>query len=82
MKTVLGICIITVGVALGSYLGVWIMFIGGIVQIINSLPHQVLGSYVPVDAVGIALGILRILCSGLVGWLSGIVVIGFGVALL
>lgn len=37
MKKVIGILMAIVGIALGIYVGVWLMFVGGIVQIINSI---------------------------------------------
>ena len=82
MKTLLALGLIVGGIVLGVWLGVFVMFIGGIVQIINSFPHQVVGGYVPVDALGIASGLARVFFSGLVGWFSAIIMIGSGAALL
>lgn len=65
MKKVIGILIAIVGIALGIYVGVWLMFVGGIVQIINSIN--------PINGLGIALGIARIIfCEvvGLIAWLG------------
>jgi len=62
MKKVIGILIAIVGIALGIYVGVWLMFVGGIVQIINSI-----------NGLGIALGIARIIfceVGGLIAWLG------------
>ena len=47
MKKIIGILIAIAGIALGIYVGVWLMFIGGIVQIVNSIN--------PVNGLGIAL---------------------------
>lgn len=52
MKKIIGILIAIVGIALGIYVGAWLMFIGGITQIVNSIN--------PVNGLGIALGIARI----------------------
>lgn len=52
MKKVLGILIAIIGVALGIYVGFWLMFVGGISQIINSIN--------PVNGLGIAIGIAKI----------------------
>lgn len=52
MKKIIGILIAIVGIALGIYVGAWLMFIGGIMQIVNSIN--------PVNVLGIALGIARI----------------------
>lgn len=65
MKKIIGILIATVGIALGIYVGVWLMFVGGIVQIINSIN--------PTNGLGIALGIVRIVfceVGGLIAWLG------------
>lgn len=65
MKKVIGILIAIVGIALGIYVGVWLMFIGGIVQIINSIN--------PTNGLGIALGIVRIVfceVGVLIAWLG------------
>lgn len=74
MKKIIGILIAIVGIALGIYVGVWLMFIGGITQIVNSIS--------PVNGLGIAFGIARIVfceIGGLIAWLS--VVIGSAIGL-
>ena len=77
----IGILLMVAGVILGIWLGVFVMFIGGIIQILNGLPHQVLGGFVPLNAVAIAIGIARILFSGAAGWLVGICMTGLGAIL-
>lgn len=65
MKKVIGILMAIVGIALGIYVGVWLMFVGGIVQIINSIN--------PTNGLGIALGIVRIVfyeVGVLIAWLG------------
>nr|DAN92111.1 MAG TPA: hypothetical protein [Caudoviricetes sp.] len=65
MKKVIGILIAIVGIALGIYVGVWLMFVGGIVQIVNSIN--------PLNGLGIALGIVRIVfceVGVLIAWLG------------
>lgn len=74
MKKIIGILIAIVGIALGIYIGVWLMFIGGITQIVNSIN--------PVNGLGIAFGIARIVfceIGGLITWLG--VVIGSAIGL-
>lgn len=74
MKKVIGILIAIVGIALGIYVGVWLMFIGGIVQIVNSIN--------PLNGLGIALGIVRIVfceVGVLIAWLG--IAIGLGIGL-
>ena len=58
MKKIIGILIAIAGIALGIY-------VGGIVQIVNSIN--------PVNGLGIALGIARIIfceVGGLIAWLG------------
>lgn len=65
MKKIIGILIEIAGIALGIYVGVWLMFVGGIVQIINSIN--------PTNGLGIALGIVRIVfceVGVLIAWLG------------
>lgn len=74
MKKIIGILIAIAGIALGIYVGVWLMFIGGIVQIVNSIN--------PTNGLGIALGIVRIVfceVGGLIAWLG--IAIGLGIGL-
>lgn len=68
MRKILGIIIAIIGIALGIYVGFWLMFVGGITQIINSIN--------PVNGLGIALGIAKIIfceIGRLIAWL-GIVI--------
>lgn len=65
MKKIIGILIAIVGIALGIYVGAWLMFIGGITQIVNSIN--------PINGLGIALGIARIVfceIGGFIAWLG------------
>lgn len=65
MRKILGIIIAIIGIALGIYVGFWLMFVGGITQIINSIN--------PVNGLGIALGIAKIIfceIGGLIAWLG------------
>ena len=50
---VLGILIMIAGILLGIYLGVWVLFIGGIAQIVEGLN--------PVNAIEIVIGIARVI---------------------
>jgi hypothetical protein len=72
MKDLIFILLFILGVILALYLGVWVMFIGGIVQLINAIKIS------PVDALGIGIGIARIMLSGLIGW--GTFVVSFVIA--
>ena len=53
MKTILGIIIVILGIALSIYLGIYLMLFGGIMQIINNID--------PVNAKEIAIGIIKII---------------------
>tara|TARA_R110000868_G_scaffold264627_1_gene523264 strand:+ start:283 stop:519 length:237 start_codon:yes stop_codon:yes gene_type:complete len=69
MKSILGIVLILTGILLGLYFGVWWAFIGGIVQVISEIRAPEL------NALDVALGILRTMSSSLIG---GIVFLLFG----
>ena len=74
MKKIIGILIVIVGIALGIYVGAWLMFIGGIMQIVNSIN--------PVNVLGIALGIARIVFCEIGGLIANLgVVIGSEIGL-
>lgn len=74
MKKIIGILIVIVGIALGIYVGAWLMFIGGITQIVNSIN--------PVNGLGIALGIARIVFCGIGGFIAWLgVAIGSAIGL-
>ncbi len=75
MKTVIGLVLMIVGVVLGIYLGIWVMFIGGIIQIAKSIQPEVI-------AMGIAWGIIRIFLASFVGWGCFIALFGLGKAML
>lgn len=74
MKKIIGILIAIIGIALGIYVGVWLMFIGGITQIISSIN--------PVNGLGIALGIARIIfceVGGLIACLGIVIGLTIGI---
>ena len=75
MKAILGLILILGGFAIGAYVGLWLMFVGGLIDIINEVKGGV-------DAVNIGIGVVKMLTAGLVGWLAGIVPALAGVALL
>lgn len=75
MRQLLGIFLILVGIVGGLYLGVYLMFIGGIIQVIKSVTPIIIAS-------GIAIGIARIMFASFVGWLTFIVCVAIGKSLL
>ena len=53
MRTLLQVLIIIVSIFLGLYVGIWLMFTGGIIQIINGIN--------PLNTIEIAIGICKVL---------------------
>jgi len=80
MKALIGILMILGGIVLGLYVGVWLCFIGGIVGVINQIVAAVNGS--EVVAMTIAVSVAKIVFAALAGWLSAIILIIPGAALL
>ena len=74
MKELIGVLLIICGIVLGVYLGVFVMFIGGIFQILHSIS--------PFIANGVGYGILKIIFASFVGSISALVLIIPGKALL
>ena len=72
MKVLIVILVILAGICLGLYLGLWLCFIGGIVQFIEGVTAT------PVGGLDIAVGILRFLVSGIVGWGTFLVITSIG----
>ena len=60
MQAIIGLILILLGIVLGIYFGVFVLFIGGILQFFSSL--------CPLNLVGIAWGLIKFFLSGLVGW--------------
>lgn len=63
-KDILGIALIIFGFILAIYVGLWVMFIGGIVQVIEGVKGNV-------QAIDIGIGLARIFCANLVAWIIG-----------
>jgi hypothetical protein len=80
MKSIIGILLIVLGVAVGLYVGVYLMFIGGIAGLINVIVHGVKTGMI--EGWPIALNIGKIMFSTLVGYLSAIVLVIPGAAML
>ena len=62
MKEILAVLVFLLGVVLGLWLGVWVLLVGGLIQFINGL--------IALQAAPIAIGIVKVMFSGVVGWLS------------
>ena len=76
MKLIIGLLMVVAGIVLGLYVGLWVCFIGGIVQVIEQLRAEDL------VAMKVAIGIAKVVFAGLVGVLSGLVLFLPGSALI
>lgn len=74
--TIIGFIIIVASILFGVFVGGWVFFIGGIVQVVESLKAT------PVEAVGVAVGILRVVVASTVGMLIAAFGAMFGASLL
>lgn len=63
MKYLVGGLLIVAGILLGAYVSIWLMLIGGIMQIIHGITPIIVAS-------DIAFGVARIALAGFVGSLS------------
>lgn len=63
-KTWFGALLMIIGIILGAYVGGWWAFVGGVMQIIAAL------QVVPVSAVGIGVGLLKVVSAGALGILT------------
>ena len=61
MKAIFGLLLILAGIVLGFYVGGWLMFVGGIIQVIEALKAT------PIDSFEVAVGALKFVCSSAVG---------------
>ena len=66
MKLV-GVVLVICGAILGLYVGVWLCFVGGIVDVIQQIRAEYL------DATAVACGVAKIVFAGVLGTLSGAV---------
>lgn len=73
MKTlavIFGLLLILVCWILAGYVGIWLMLVGGIVQIVQAANDN------PVDGLNLAFGIVKVLffqMAGLIGWIGTLV---------
>lgn len=78
-KHFLGIALIIVGIFIGLYVGVWLMFVGGVIGLVEVVNQLIAG--IGLDGMLIAVSIVKIMFAGLVGYLSGIIAVLPGFAL-
>lgn len=71
-----GFAVCALGIFLAVWLGVWIFFIGGIIQIIESIKSD------PVSVWGILFGIIRIKLALVAFWVSIFSIVGTGIGII
>jgi len=76
----LGILMVIAGVVLGLYVGIWIMFIGGIVGLVNVVVIAVDGG--GIDGLQVGLNVAKIVFTGLIGTLSAMALVIPGMAII
>jgi len=76
MKILCGSLLILAGLIIGAYLGVWVMFIGGICGLIEAIRAE------NVDGVLVGISVLKIMLAGLVGWVAALVLVIPGACIL
>jgi len=62
MRDIIGFALIILSVILGLYVGVWLLFIGGIIQVFSNLD--------PLNTVEIGWGIVKFLTANIVGYFT------------
>jgi uncharacterized membrane protein len=76
MKALIGLGMILASIVVGLYVGIWVCFIGGIVQVIEAMRAPELSSWT------VAVGVAKIFFAGLAGWLSAALLFFPGAALI
>ena len=64
------------GICFAVYVGLWLCFVGGIVQIVTAIQAS------PVDGMDIAIGIVKIVGAGFAGVMTAFVAVFPGYAML
>jgi uncharacterized membrane protein len=77
MKIILGILMVLGGIFLGLYVGLWLCFVGGIVQILNEIK-----SPADIETLNIVFGAIKIVVASLAGRISASILIVPGFALI
>jgi hypothetical protein len=65
MRRVIGMIIIVCGIGLGLYVGLWVCFVGGVIDVIEQVRAVELSASVT------AWGIAKIIFAGLIGFILG-----------
>lgn len=80
MKVILGVVMIALGIVFGAYVGLWLMLAGGILGLVDVVNQLIEGS--GLDGMLIVISVLKIMFAGLIGYVSAIVGILPGIAIL
>lgn len=75
-NALIGILIIIASIAFGLYVGLWVFFIGGIVEVVEAFKAT------PVEAMGVALGLLKVVLASTVGSAVAFMGAAFGAAMM
>lgn len=75
IRVILGVASVIGGIAVGVYVGLWLMFVGGIVQIADAAQAT------PVDSNGIAWGAVRVVFATAAGEAAAVILIFIGLAI-
>jgi hypothetical protein len=75
MKKLIGVSMVLGGIALGLYVGLYVMFIGGIIDVVYALKMT------DISAFKVAIGFAKIVCATFVGWFSGLLLLLPGLAI-
>lgn len=76
VKFILGVLLILTGIAVGVYVGVWVMFVGGIKEVVDGFNVEP-----NADSSKIAWGVVRVVFASTVGVFVGFIIGGAGAAL-
>ncbi len=63
MGSAIKLVILLGGIALAFYVGAWVLFVGGLIQLIDAVKAT------PVESYGLAVGLLKAFSAAPVGWL-------------
>lgn len=73
LLAIIGLIGVLAGVALGLYVGVWVMFVGGIMGLVSIVTTLVAGGGVVASL--LAWSIVKIMFAGVVGWICAFIII-------
>lgn len=76
VKLIIGLILIVCGIVLGAYVGIWICFVGGIIDVINEIRADEL------SAVVVAIGVAKVLFANFIGFVAAIALIIPGAGLI